>query len=112
MFSMPIKFPDTAYNGAIKGKKLVRDELTNIIVARKKKLTKTKLTSGGDLSQMLLMTDENGEFMNDMEISNSIIGLLVVSYKTTSSTVTFVLKYLAELPDVYNKVLDGNLLKS
>ncbi|KVH90068.1 cytochrome P450, partial [Cynara cardunculus var. scolymus] len=36
-----------------------------------------------------------------MEISDSIIRLIAASYETTSSTVTFVLKYLAELPDAY-----------
>ncbi|CAI9288972.1 unnamed protein product [Lactuca saligna] len=107
MFSMPINFPGTAYNGAIKGGKLVRDELMNIIVERKKKIMKNEdINLKGDLlSQMLVMKDENGEFTTDMEISNSIIGLLVASYETTSSMVTFVLKYLAEIPEVYEKVL-------
>ncbi|KAL4592804.1 hypothetical protein LXL04_005809 [Taraxacum kok-saghyz] len=107
MFSTPINILGTAYNGAIKGGKLVRDELMNIIAERKRKILKNEdINLGGDLlSQMLSMKDENGEFMTDMEISNSIIGLLVASYETTSSTVTFVLKYLAEIPDVYEKVL-------
>ncbi|CDP19442.1 unnamed protein product [Coffea canephora] len=62
-------------------------------------------TAGRDLlSRMLLVTDEDGQFMSEMEISNNIIGLLVASYETTSTAVTFVLKHLAELPRIYNEV--------
>ncbi|KAM7515197.1 hypothetical protein LguiA_004780 [Lonicera macranthoides] len=106
MFSVPIDLPGTAYNGAIKGGKLVRDQLMKIIIARKKELMENKETAGRDLlSRMILFTDENGEFMSEMEISNNIIGLLVASYETTSTAITFVLKYLAELPHIYNEVL-------
>ncbi|KAK1371836.1 hypothetical protein POM88_037928 [Heracleum sosnowskyi] len=51
--------------------------------------------------------DENGNFMSDKEISNNIIGLLVASYETTSTDVTSMLKYLAELPHVYDEVYKG-----
>lgn len=108
MFSVPIDLPGTAYNGAIKGGKLVRAELMKIITERKKEMIENKETTGRDLlSRMLLVTDETGEFMSEMEISNNIIGLLVASYETTSTAVTFVLKYLAELPHIYNEVLKG-----
>ncbi|KAK3030033.1 hypothetical protein RJ639_038132 [Escallonia herrerae] len=108
MFSVPIDLPGTAYNRAIKGGKLVRDELLKIIRDRKKEMIENKETAGRDLlSRMLLVTDENGEFMSEMEISNNIIGLLVASYETTSTAVTFVLKYLAELPHVYDEVYRG-----
>lgn len=108
MFSVPIDLPGTAYNGAIKGGKLVRDQLMKIIIARKKELMENKETAGQDLlSRMILFTDENGELMSEMEISNNVIGLLVASYETTSTAITFVLKYLAELPHIYNEVLKG-----
>lgn len=89
---------------------MVHDELTYIVADRRRKLINNECTSGGDLlAQMLLTKDENGKFMNNMEISNSIIiGLLVANYEIKSSTFTSVLKYLAELSDVYEKVLNGN----
>ncbi|KAM7519163.1 hypothetical protein LguiB_018125 [Lonicera macranthoides] len=43
--------------------------------------------------------------MSEMEISGNLLGLLVASYETTSTAITFVLKYLAELPHIYNEVL-------
>ncbi|KAJ8560217.1 hypothetical protein K7X08_004275 [Anisodus acutangulus] len=53
---------------------------------------------------MLLVTDEDGQLMSEMEILNNIIGMLVASFDTTSSAVTSALKYLAELPHVYDEV--------
>ncbi|KAA8538618.1 hypothetical protein F0562_028188 [Nyssa sinensis] len=105
LFSVPIDIPGTAYNRAIKGGKMVREELLAIIRHRKNELLENKDVTFHDLlSRMLLVTDENGEFLNEKEISNNIIGLLVASHDTTSTAVTFVLNYLAELPHVYTMV--------
>ncbi|PIN01714.1 Cytochrome P450 CYP4/CYP19/CYP26 subfamily [Handroanthus impetiginosus] len=106
MFSVPIDFPGTAYNGAIKGGKMVREELMKIIKNRRKEMMEKKEIEGRDLlSKMLLVTDEDGKFLSEMEISNNIIGLLVASFETTSSAVTAVMNYLAELPHIYEEVL-------
>lgn len=109
MFSVPIDLPGTAYNRAIKGGKMVRDELMRIITGRRRELTASKEAAGRDLlSKMLLVRDEDGRLMTEMEISNNIIGMLVASYETTSSAVTFVLKHLADFPHVYDGVFKGN----
>ncbi|XP_063947208.1 beta-amyrin 6-beta-monooxygenase-like [Daucus carota subsp. sativus] len=102
MFSVPIDLPGTTYNGAIKGGTLVHKELMKIITDRKKEMmeNESEATARDLLSRMLLVTDEKGECMSEMEISNNIIGLLVASYETTSTDVTLVLKYLAELPHI------------
>ena len=52
--------------------------------------------------------DENsGSVMNDILIASKIMGLLFAGHDTTSSAITFVLKYLADFPNVYNEVLKG-----
>ncbi|XP_017245653.2 beta-amyrin 6-beta-monooxygenase [Daucus carota subsp. sativus] len=107
MFSVPINLPGTAYSRGVKGGKLVREELEKIITRRRKELLEKKETSPcytDVLSRMLLLTDENGKFMSDKEISNYIIALLVASYESTSTAISFVLKYLAELPHIYHEV--------
>nr|AOG74834.1 oleanolic acid 6-beta-oxidase [Centella asiatica] len=108
--AVPIDLPGTAYNSAINGGKLVRAELLNIISARREEIRENKETIGRDfLSKMLLVTDEDGEFMTEKEICNNIIGLLVASYETTSTAVTFVLKHLAEYPHIYDKVYEEQM---
>lgn len=110
MFSVPIDLPGTAYNRAIKGGRLVREELMRIALERR--ITLTKETVGGPrddlLSRMVMVRDGDGQFLNEMEICNNIIGLLVASFDTTSSAITGVLNYLAQLPHVYSLVLKGN----
>ncbi|KAL8110885.1 beta-amyrin 6-beta-monooxygenase-like [Apium graveolens] len=107
LFSVPINLPGTSFHKGVKGGKLVREELLQIISNRRKEMMDKKETtalSTDFLSRLLLVKDENGKFMSDKEISNNIIGLLVASYETTSTAVTFMLKYLAELPHIYDEV--------
>ncbi|KAK1371840.1 Beta-amyrin 28-oxidase [Heracleum sosnowskyi] len=106
MFSVPINLPGTAYNRGIKGGKIIREEIVKIITKRRQEMEKKESTlpSTDCLSRMLLVTDENGKFMSAKEMSNYIIGLLIGSYESTSTAVSFVLKYLAELPHIYDKV--------
>ncbi|PKI72583.1 hypothetical protein CRG98_006960, partial [Punica granatum] len=57
------------------------------------------------LSKMLLAEDENGQpVMTESEIGNTIIAKFLASQATSSTTITFVVKYLAEYPDVYEQV--------
>ncbi|KAF2305821.1 hypothetical protein GH714_008259 [Hevea brasiliensis] len=58
---------------------------------------------------MLTTADENGQHMNEMEIADKILGLLIGGHDTASAAITFVVKYLAELPQVYNKVLEEQM---
>ncbi|KAM7477445.1 hypothetical protein LguiA_025658 [Lonicera macranthoides] len=58
---------------------------------------------------MLTTNDEDGKFMNELDIANKILGLLIGGHDTTSSACTFILKYLAELPDVYDKVYNEQM---
>ncbi|KAL1808639.1 hypothetical protein ACET3Z_025629 [Daucus carota] len=112
LFSVPIDLPGTSYNRAIKGGKSVRAELMKIITNRRKDIMENNLekaTRSDYLSRVLLLTDENGDFISEREITNNIIGLLFASYETTSSAITFVLKYLAELPDIYDKVYEEQM---
>ena len=57
------------------------------------------------LSSLLLQSDENDKGLNDMEISDKIVGLFLASFGSISATLTFVLNYLPEFLDVHDKVL-------
>lgn len=111
LISVPIDLPGTAYNRAIKGGRLVREELMRIIAERRKETTMTMDDEEGPqdiLSKMLMVRDGDGEFLSEMVICNSIVGLILSSFETTTSAVTAVANYLAELPHVYSRVFQGN----
>ncbi|XP_030969514.1 beta-amyrin 28-monooxygenase-like [Quercus lobata] len=106
ILSIPIDLPGTPFNRAIKASNLIRKELRAIIKQRKIDLAENKASPTQDiLSHMLLASDENGQFMAEMDIADKILGLLIGGHDTASAAVTFVVKYLAELPEIYNEVL-------
>jgi cytochrome P450 family 26 subfamily A len=58
---------------------------------------------------MLTTADDNGQCMKEIDIADKILGLLVGGHDTASAAITFIVKYLAELPHVYNKLLEGKI---
>ncbi|KAL8517232.1 hypothetical protein ACS0TY_015455 [Phlomoides rotata] len=53
---------------------------------------------------MLLTGDETGKFMQELDIADKILGLLIGGHDTASSACAFIVKYLAELPEIYDTV--------
>ncbi|CAK7345826.1 unnamed protein product [Dovyalis caffra] len=104
VISIPIDLPGTPFNRAIKASNLIRTELLAIIRQRKD-LAEGKASSTKDiLSHMLLACEENGKLMNELDIADKILGLLIGGRDTASAVCTFVVKYLAELPYIYDGV--------
>lgn len=105
IISVPIDLPGTPFNSAIKSSKIVRRKLVGIINQRKIDLGEGKASPTQDiLSHMLLTSDESGKFMGEGEIADKILGLLIGGHDTASSACTFVVKFLAELPQIYEGV--------
>ncbi|KAM3360785.1 beta-amyrin 28-monooxygenase-like [Capsicum galapagoense] len=108
LISIPIDLPGTSYNRSIKASNFIRKELLGIIEQRKVDLAEGKASATQDiLPHMLLTSDENGKFMPDFEIAAKILGLLIGGHDTASSACTSIVKYLAELPHVYEAVYNG-----
>ncbi|KAL1326379.1 hypothetical protein HN51_036465 [Arachis hypogaea] len=105
ILTLPIDLPGTAFNKGIKASKFIRNELLRIIKQRKVELGEGKASPAQDiLSHMLLTPDEDGHYMNEMDIADKILGLLIGGHDTASAACTFIVKYLAELPHVYDQV--------
>ena len=108
LLSIPIDLPGTPFNRGIKASNFIRKELVAIIKQRKIDLAEGKASPTQDiLSHMLLTSDENGKFMHEMDIADKILGLLVGGHDTASSACASIVKYLAELPEVYEGVYKG-----
>ncbi|MBA0774642.1 hypothetical protein Gotri_009838 [Gossypium trilobum] len=105
IITVPIDLPGTPFRRAINAAETTRKELMAIIKQRKMDLAENKATPDQDiLSHMLLATDEKGQYLNELNIADRILGLLIGGHDTASATVTFIVKYLAELPNIYNEV--------
>lgn len=83
-----------------------------IIKQRKIDLTTEMASPTQDiLSHMVLTSDDNGNFMDEVDIANKMLGLLVGSHDNIASVCTSIVKYLAELPEIYQGVYQGNIVE-
>ncbi|XP_060189077.1 beta-amyrin 28-monooxygenase [Lycium barbarum] len=105
LISIPINLPGTPFYRAIKASNFIRKELVAIIKQRNIDLAEGKACVTQDiLSHMLMTSDENGKFMHELDIADKILGLLIGGHDTASSACSFIVKYLAELPEIYDRV--------
>lgn len=105
LMSVPIDFPGTAFSRAKRGGKAIREELVAIIKKRKMELLENKGSTNHDLlACMLQSVDVEGRFMDETEIAIKIVGLLIASRDSTSTAITFIVNFLAEYPNIYEKV--------
>ncbi|KAI4380229.1 hypothetical protein MLD38_006444 [Melastoma candidum] len=110
IISIPIDLPGTPFNRAIKASNFIRKELGLIIKQRKIDLAEGRASATQDiLSHMLLATDEDGKHMKEMDIADKILGLLIGGHDTASAACTFIVKYLAELPEIYERVYEEQM---
>ncbi|GAB4835096.1 hypothetical protein Ancab_000004 [Ancistrocladus abbreviatus] len=118
VINIPLNFPGTPFYRAMKAANAIRDELRKIVRQRKLELGmehmiitndiaeqqsssyNTSSTSQDLLSHLLVTSDEQGRFLNEVEIINNILLLLFAGHDTSCSVITMLIKYLGELPQV------------
>ncbi|KAL3504006.1 hypothetical protein ACH5RR_033847 [Cinchona calisaya] len=106
IFSIPINFPGTPLNRAIKASRLMIKDLNITTRQRRNDFLKHGSSSRKDfMSILLLAKDHNGQYFCDGDINSHLAGLLLASYTTLQSTIFSIMNYLAELPEVYDSVL-------
>lgn len=102
----PINIPGTRFYRASKAADAIKEELRLISRRRRAALDKKMASPTQDLlSHLLVTSDASGKFLSETEIVDNILLLLFASHDTTTSVITCVMKYLAELPEVYQTVL-------
>ncbi|KAF9618392.1 hypothetical protein IFM89_001115 [Coptis chinensis] len=95
-------------NKAGKASNIKSKDILEIIRQRKLDLAENKASPKQDiLSHMWLRTFEDGQPMEERDIADKILGLIVGGHDTASTALTFVVKYLAKFPHIYNEVLKG-----
>ncbi|PWA38841.1 CYP716A14v2 protein [Artemisia annua] len=108
IFSIPIDLPWTPLRRAIHAGNFIRKEIIAIIKQRKIDLADGKASPTQDiLSQMLC--DEESQNIAEADIADVIIGLLIGGHDNASSTCAFIVKFLADLPEIYEGVLKEQL---
>lgn len=105
-----INFPGTRFHKAMKATNEIRKEIKMIMKKRKVDLDEKKASPTQDLLSHLLVTpDTSGRFLNEVEIIDNILLLLFAGHDTSRSVLSLVMKYLGNLPQVYEQVLKEQL---
>lgn len=110
LLQIPIDLPGTRYNKAKHAANAIREQLDGVLQERKIALEEGKASPEQDLLSFLLSNvDEQGRFLTQVEIKDNILQLLFAGHDTSSSTLTVILKFLAENPNCYQEVLKEQL---
>ncbi|CAI9285427.1 unnamed protein product [Lactuca saligna] len=103
LFSIHLNLPGTLFRRALKAGAFINKELTAIVKKRKSDLANGKASPTQDILSLMLC-DDYGRLMAETVVADAIMGLMIGGYDSTSSTCTFIVKYLAELPEIYEGV--------
>ncbi|KAF5469385.1 hypothetical protein F2P56_013465 [Juglans regia] len=106
ILSLHLNIPGTPFYHAIKAAEALRKEIYSIIKERREALAKNLASPTQDvLTQMIAVPWGEDGFMTELEIADKILAFLIGGHDTTTATITFAMKYLAEMPHHYNEVL-------
>ncbi|OIW00549.1 hypothetical protein TanjilG_24279 [Lupinus angustifolius] len=110
ILGFPINLPGTRFHAAMKAANVIQNEIKMIIKKRKVDLEERRVSPTQDLLSHLLVTpDTNGRFLTEMEIIDNILLLLFAGHDTSRSVLSSLMKYLTDLPQVYEQVLKEQL---
>ncbi|XP_057420626.1 beta-amyrin 28-monooxygenase-like isoform X2 [Lotus japonicus] len=88
----------------------ITKEIKMMVKNRRVDLEEKKVSPTQDLLSHLLVTSKtNGRFLSEMEIIDNILLLLFAGHDTSRSVLSSVMKYLGQLPEVYEHVLKEQL---
>ncbi|KAK9097609.1 hypothetical protein Sjap_023106 [Stephania japonica] len=103
IFAVPLDVPGTAYNKAVKASRVIREELRGMVQKRSCDHHHHHHQNGDMLSHMLKIN--GSETLSDEDVVNKIMGLLIGGHDTATAVITCFIKYMAELPHIYDLVL-------
>ncbi|XP_074270481.1 abscisic acid 8'-hydroxylase CYP707A2 [Silene latifolia] len=96
--SMPINVPGTLFNKSMKARKELGRILAEIISSRREMKK--------DHQDLLASFMGDKESLTDEQIADNVIGVIFAARDTTASVLTWILKYLADNPDVLQSVTE------
>ncbi|KAM5578316.1 beta-amyrin 28-monooxygenase-like [Rosa sericea] len=105
LHTIPVNIPGTAFHRAMKAAPAAREIIQSFIKEKKEVMASTGNKMHDFLSYMIATADPvTGRFMPENEIADKIMGIVAASFNSPAMTTTFIVKFLGERPDIYDKV--------
>ncbi|KAK7320391.1 hypothetical protein VNO77_29820 [Canavalia gladiata] len=107
MWSVPVNVPFTRYNRSLRASARIQNMLKEIVHKRKIELEQNGVSTHQDLISCLLgMVDENDkQVITEKEIIHNAMLVMVAGHDTSSVLITFIIRLLANEPDIWAAVL-------
>lgn len=105
--SVPVNFTGSIYHRALKAAAAIRKKIQFLIKEKIDVLSKGQVVD--DLISLVVGAEQGGKYVPRLEISNIIMGLMNFSHMPIAITQAFMIKHIGQRPDIYQKILSGNL---
>lgn len=112
VFSPAIPFPGSKFWRAMKARQEIEKMLAKVVREKRKEMEEGSLQRGeedGMLLSKLVSAMIQGE-ITEKEVIDNVVLLVFAAHDTTSFAVAMTFKMLAQHPDCYSKVLQGNII--
>ncbi|KAK9133449.1 hypothetical protein Scep_012977 [Stephania cephalantha] len=109
MWSVPINLPFTRFNGSLKARKMAKTIIKDLIEEKRQAIEEHRCSPHADLMTCLLSIrgEDNEEIISEKEIIDNSLLIMVAGHDTTSILLTFLIRHLANDPNIYAAVLHG-----
>ncbi|XP_059669283.1 beta-amyrin 28-monooxygenase-like [Cornus florida] len=109
LHSFPINIPGTVFYHTKKAAEAMRKEVQQLI-KEKKAVMSSGIQTHDILSHMIFSSNPAvGRFKSEKEIASLSSALVVSGFTTPATALAIIMKYLAERPDIYDKIRAGVL---
>lgn len=113
LWAVPINLPFTRFNRSLRASKIVHDKIMNLVEEKRLELQMGRISTHSDLISCLLnIAKDEGEALTEEEIADNVITALIAGYDTSSVVITFLIRHLANDPEVLAKVVQGSFIRS
>ncbi|CAK0753854.1 hypothetical protein CVIRNUC_002252 [Coccomyxa viridis] len=105
LFSVPIAIPGTPYGKAINARKIILDDIEQLILAAKEQNESAHSSGRKNAMQMLLEAkDEDGAMLTMDQLKDQVLTQLFAGHETTGATLSRVLPELQKNPEILTQL--------
>lgn len=110
--AVPVNFPGTTFYKALKARARLHKSLSQLIKNQRREIEEGSIHETRDsfLTRLINLRDENGQMLEEEVMLDIFFSMVTASHDTTAVLMTHLVRHLSRDKEVYNRVLQGNIL--